>query len=74
MTGADHILTTDELKARLGCETAGELKRALRKDGIVYFGNRDKPWTTLDMINAAGLKKMGVEQGDANNDEEEGVL
>jgi hypothetical protein len=46
----------------------------LRKDGIVYFGNRDKPWTTLNMINAAGLKKMGVEQGDANNDEEEGVL
>lgn len=73
MTGADHILTTDELKARLGCETAGELKRVLRKDGIVYFGNRDKPWTTLDMINAAGRKKMG-EKDDAENDDEEGVM
>ena len=73
MTGADHILTTDELKARLGCETAGELKRVLRKDGIVYFGNRDKPWTTLDMINAAGRKKMG-EKDDAENDNEEGVM
>jgi hypothetical protein len=73
MTGADHILTTDELKARLGCETAGELKRMLRKDGIVYFGMRDHPWTTLDMINAAGRKKMG-EKDDAENDDEEGVM
>jgi hypothetical protein len=74
MTGADHILTTDELKARLGCETAGELKRMLRKDGIVYFGMRDHPWTTLDMINAAGRKKMGEKDGAENDNNEEGVM
>lgn len=73
MTGADHILNTQDLQARLGCETAGEVKRLLRKDGIAYFGLRDKPWTTIDLINAAGMKKTDA-QNDEVTEDDSGVM
>ena len=48
------VLSTDALKDITGYERAGDVERCLKKQGIRIFYGRNGPWTTLDLINAAG--------------------
>jgi len=48
------LLKFDDLRALTGYERAGDVARCLRKQGIRIFEGRVGPWTTLDLVNAAG--------------------
>ena len=49
-----HLIDTDTLKELTGYERSGDLERYLRDQGIRYFPGRRGPWTTVDLLNAAG--------------------
>lgn len=53
------IITAEQLRF-LGYESDGNAKRCLQKQGIVVFDSPKGPWTTLDLVNAAGRVKMGL--------------
>ena len=54
------IITTDMLKQVTGYERSGDVERCLRDQGIRLFFGKLGPWTTLDLLNAAGgLRHMG---------------
>lgn len=49
------IVSTEELLEVTGYTRAGDLCRCMDNQGIRYFlGRYARPWTTLDLINAAG--------------------
>lgn len=53
-------LTTDDLLAMTGYERPGDVERCLREQGVRFFWGKKGPWTTLDLINAAGgLRQSG---------------
>jgi hypothetical protein len=57
-----HILTTADLLAATGYKRAGDMARELRAQGIKLFEGKDGPWTTIELVNAAG----GILPGPAN--------
>lgn len=52
-------LTTNDLLALTDYDSVGALRRSLDQQGVAYFlGKGGKPWTTIDLLNAAkGLKR-----------------
>lgn len=55
-----RIITTQELLATSGYTRDGDVCRMLDEHGIRYFlGKGARPWTTLDLINAAGGLRYG---------------
>lgn len=49
------ILGFSELRAITGYSRAGDVARCLRKQGVrVFLGRGGSPWTTIELINAAG--------------------
>lgn len=47
-------LNTEQLLSVTGYDRPADLCRSLEKQGIRYFkGKGGKPWTTLDLVNAA---------------------
>jgi hypothetical protein len=55
-----RIITTEELLAVSGYAREGDVCRMLDEHGIRYFlGKGARPWTTLDLINAAGGLRYG---------------
>lgn len=72
MNSADDIIDTQKLLAVTGYESCGDMKNNLLKQGIVCFDGKDGPWTTLSLINMAGMQKMGISMDD--KDDQEGVL
>lgn len=48
------ILTTADLMRATGYKRAADMARELRRQGIKLFEGKDGPWTTLDLVNAAG--------------------
>jgi len=60
----DGFLTTEDLKALYRYERAGDIERCLRKQGIHYFDGKDGPWTTRELVNAAGgIKAAANDEG-----------
>lgn len=57
-------LSTDELLALTGFDRVGDLRRSLDDQRVAYFlGKGGKPWTTIDLLNAAkGLKPDAPQQ------------
>jgi hypothetical protein len=48
------LLTTAQLLAATGYKRAGDMAAALRRQGIHLFEGKDGPWTTIELVNAAG--------------------
>ncbi|WP_313913856.1 hypothetical protein [Tahibacter sp.] len=48
------VLDTSDLLAITGYAGAGDAARCLRAQCIRVFDGKDGPWTTLELINAAG--------------------
>ena len=71
MNSADDIVDTKKLLEVTGYESRGDMKNNLLKQGIVCFEGKDGPWTTLGLINMAGMQKMGI---NIDSQEEDGVL
>lgn len=56
------LVSFDMLSAVTGYERAGDITRSLRQQGIRFFyGKGGLPWTTIDLINAAGGIRPGQE-------------
>lgn len=64
------ILKTDELLEVTGYNRRADLERCLTQQGVRYFWGKDGPWTTLDLINAAG----GLKAGGDSESYQEGIL
>ena len=57
-----HLIDTMQLSTITGYERCADITRCLRDQGIAFFHGKNGPWTTLDLINAAGgLKSTGVD-------------
>ncbi|MGO4700236.1 DUF4224 domain-containing protein [Dyella sp. 2RAB6] len=50
----DGFLTTDDLRTLTGYDRAGDVERCLTKQGVRFFLGKEGPWTTRELINAAG--------------------
>lgn len=48
------LVETADLCAITGYERPGDARRCLQDQGIRVFDGRRGPWTTLELINAAG--------------------
>ena len=59
------LVSTEELLAVTNFENVGPMKKKLEKQGIKLFDGKDGPWTTLDLINAAG----GIKSESSNDTE-----
>lgn len=53
------VLPFADLAAAYGYSRAADVRRCLTRDGIKFFEGRDGPWTTMDLINAAGGLRTG---------------
>lgn len=60
-------LTTADLLELTGYTRVADVERCLTRQNVRFFWGKDGPWTTLDLINAAG----GVNR--SSNDESYGV-
>jgi len=58
------IIETADLLAITGYQKPGDAARCLRRQGIKVFDGKDGPWTTLELVNAAG----GLSATSANGD------
>ena len=48
------ILKFDDLRQITGYAKPGDVARCLRRQGIKVFEGKSGPWTTTDLVNAAG--------------------
>lgn len=48
------LVSTAQLRDLTGYQRGADVKRCLLAQGIKCFDGKDGPWTTLDLINAAG--------------------
>lgn len=51
---ANGLLSTAELEQATGYRRPRDIERCLEQAGVRYFPGKDGPWTTIDLINAAG--------------------
>lgn len=51
---AQRAMSTTELKEVTGYKRTRDLERCLTAAGVRWFCGKDGPWTTIDLINAAG--------------------
>ena len=65
MSAVAHILDFGALSKLTGWHRPGDIVRNLRRQGIHVFEGKDGPWTTLELVNAAGGLKP------SNDDEPE---
>lgn len=48
------ILKTDDLRAVTGYTRASDVERCLHAQGVRFFWGKNGPWTTINLIDAAG--------------------
>lgn len=56
------VLAFADLAAAYGYGRAADVRRCLTRDGIRHFEGKDGPWTTIDLVNAAGGLRIGTAQ------------
>lgn len=61
-----NVLPFADLAAAYGYSRAADVRRCLTRDGIRYFEGKDGPWTTLDLVNAAGGLRAGTAVSEAD--------
>lgn len=54
MNQIPEILTTENLQEITGYDRPRDVERCLRDQGVRFFKGRNGPWTTVDLVNAAG--------------------
>jgi len=59
-----EVLTTADLLRITGYQRPAEMARKLREQGIRLFEGKAGPWTTVDLVNAAG----GLTQAASNTE------
>lgn len=60
-------MNAEQLMEATGYDQWGGVMRSLRQQGIRYFiGKGGRPWTTVDLVNAAG----GLRPGGASDEEQ----
>jgi hypothetical protein len=47
-------LSLEELRRTTGYTRVSDVERCLRQQNIRFFWGKDGPWTTIDLVNAAG--------------------
>lgn len=57
------VLTTASLIETTGYQRPADIERCLREQGVRYFWGKDGPWTTIDLVNAAGGLKSSANDG-----------
>lgn len=60
---ANGYFTTADLSTMTGYERAADIAKCLKRQGIRYFDGKDGPWTTLELINAAGGLRQQANDG-----------
>ncbi len=60
MAAADSILDSPTLLKLMNCKREGDCKKALEAQGVHVFHGREGIWTTIQLVNAAGMNKMGL--------------
>jgi len=60
MLASDSILDSETLLKLTACKREGDCKRVLESQGIHVFHGREGIWTTIQLVNAAGMNKMGL--------------
>lgn len=71
------LVNATQLREITGYTQDGHMMNALEKQGIACFYGRNGPWTTVDLINMAGMVKLGIPVNvceRADKEDEEGVL
>lgn len=63
------ILETADLLAITGYARAGDAARCLRSQGIHVFEGKDGPWTTVELMNAAGGLRAAASNDAYNPDD-----
>ena len=66
----EGVLNAEELRALTGLVRDADIQRHLRKQGILCFPGKDGPWTTLELVNLAGRRQLGL----AENDNDKSML
>lgn len=62
MAEPSNIVYADELARATGLEKPRAIQRELEKQGIAVFIGKNGPWTTRDLIAAAGKRKIGLDK------------
>jgi len=65
----EDILTSAALKEITGYKRDGSLKSFLEGQGIAVFEGKNGIWTTMELVNRAGLNKMELFTVDAKKEE-----
>ena len=60
MLASDSILDSATLLKLTDCKREGDCKRVLEAQGVHVFHGRKGIWTTIQLVNAAGMNKMGL--------------
>lgn len=63
----EGVLNAEELRTLTGLERDADIRKHLRKQGILCFPGKDGPWTTLDLVNLAGRRQLGLVESDNDN-------
>lgn len=63
---AAGILNLDDLREITQYHRAADVERCLKSQGVKVFWGRKGPWTTLELVNAAG--GAGKQQTESAND------
>lgn len=57
------VLTATDLSTLTGYARPADVERCLQKQGVRFFWGKDGPWTTIDLVNAAGgLRQSGNDE------------
>ena len=68
---SEGILNSEDLKEITGYKLDGPLKNFLENQGIAVFNGKNGIWTTMELVKAAGLNKMGIAQPEKEKEEQE---
>ncbi|MDX1489697.1 MAG: hypothetical protein R3332_00270 [Pseudohongiellaceae bacterium] len=52
------ILNSEQLKEITGYQREGDLTRYLDENGIPHFRSKNGIWTTVELVNAAGMARI----------------
>lgn len=66
----EGVLNAEELRALMGLERDADLRKHLHKQGIPCFMGKSGLWTTLELVNLAGRRQLGI----AENDNDKSML
>jgi len=67
----DQRIDQKTLLEWMGMSRPGPCKKRLEAQGIAVFNGRNGIWTTLTLVNAAGLNKMGIQTKQEDDDYED---